>query len=125
MNSALTPFVDATPTPEELLPLGFETIAAIRQAADRVERAAWAEEGKRVARGGDDELRIAREREMLPQSLRAGVLSGNLNFRRVRSRSVMQCRDWALKIRDACIEVQSGQFQRERWIRELRGPAKQ
>lgn len=119
MNQALAPFVDATPAPAELLPLGFETIAAIREAADRVERAAFAEEGKRVARGRDNELRLARDRELLPKRLRARVLSGDLDFRRVQSRSVMQCRDWAKKIRDACKEVQSGRWQREQWLHRL------
>lgn len=121
MNRALAPFVDATPTPAELYPLGFEAIASIRAAADRVERAAFAEEGKRVASGADNELRMARERERLPKSLHWRVLSGDLNFRRVQSRSVMQCRDWAAKIRDACKEVQSGRWQREQFLRGLTG----
>lgn len=102
MNNVLTPYVDAAPTASDLAGLSLSLLKQIRSAAHRVERAAWAEEGRRVARGIEPELRWTRDRERLPAAMRARVIAGDLTFIKVRPRAVMQSRDWALQIRNAC-----------------------
>jgi hypothetical protein len=100
MNESLNPFLDAAPNADDLKQYPLADIRAVRDAARNVEIAAWKEEGRRAAKG-THESRMRQHREFCPPSMRERIFVDPVDFKRIRARTVMQLRDWALQVKTA------------------------